>query len=102
MRTLVIGLASAVLLLVGAAWVHAQATPNRPPGIAAASWIAITDSVGIVITSTTAADRPAFQRFDGRTLGSLRANGRLMALHHGVWLEFDELGNTAPRVQPAH
>lgn len=97
-----IGIASTALLVGAVTWVRAQGAPNRPPGVAAANWIDITDSVGILITSTRSPDRRPFDGPDGRTSGTLRAEGRLMALHNGVWLEFDELGSRTPRILPAH
>jgi hypothetical protein len=48
-RMLVIGIAMAVVSLAGAAVVSGQMAPNRPPGVAANQWIAVSDRLGFVV-----------------------------------------------------
>jgi hypothetical protein len=81
--------------------VRAQSGTNRPPGVPIDNWIAISDSVGIVIDKIPPA--PNFYRFDpnqpgvlipglpddATSLGVLSSPGVLMAKRSGFWIRID-------------
>ncbi len=102
MKAALLGIVT-IALLAGVVWSQAQTPADRPPGVDAEQWIPLSDSVGIVIMSTTGAVPPAIVDRAPReeVFPFVRATGRLMARHNGQWLVFDELNSMEPRVHPA-
>jgi hypothetical protein len=101
MKTALLGIVT-IVLLAGVVWSRAQTPADRPPGVDPDRWIPLTDSVGIVVLSTTGGAPLVLRNFSPPVdipFGS--ATGRLMARHNGQWLAFDELGSTEARLHPA-
>ena len=94
-------LVTAACLIVAAA--AAQSNADRPPGVDENSWIPISDTAGIVLTS--AAGMPAGTRLrqsDVEAIVPLRSGtGILMVKHAGTWMRV-ELELPQPRLQPLH
>ena len=81
----------AFLLLIVSFWARAQ-SDDRPPGVPEDHWIAISESAGIVIASTT----PVVTRLDpnasavwGAAPSTRSFRGVLMAKHNGSWIRIE-------------
>jgi hypothetical protein len=89
-------LSAGILVFAG----KAQTGANRPPGVPLENWIAISDSVGIVLADLPRT--PTGYRFDfnqpgvpiplppgANSLGTRSLPGVLMAKHADVWVRID-------------
>jgi hypothetical protein len=89
-------------ILAMTTWVRAQAPGDRPPGVDEAGWVALSDTVGIVLVEVSfpsARDAPSGMP---RALASLpRSTGVLAVKVNGLWtrVEFPE---APPRVHPVY
>jgi hypothetical protein len=100
-------LSSAVVVLVAilamTSWVRAQAPSDRPLGVDEARWVAISDTVGIVLVDVSfTGAREALPSGMPRVLASLpRSTGVLAVKVNGLWtrVEFPE---APPRVHPVY
>ena len=90
--------AAACLIVAASA---AQSDADRPPDVDANSWIPISDTAGIALTSSRAVPAGVRLRPDAVVPQVLRSGtGILMVKNGGVWMRVD-LDLPQPRVHPA-
>ena len=92
-----------VAILAMITWARAQAPGDRPLGVDEDSWVAISDTVGIVLVDVSyTAARAALPSDLPRALSNLpRSTGVLMVKVNGLWTRA-ELAEPPPRVQPVY
>jgi hypothetical protein len=92
-----------VAIVVMTTWAKAQAPGDRPLGVDEDNWVAISDTVGIVLVDVSyTAARAALPSDVPRALSNLpRSTGVLVVKVNGVWTRA-ELAEPPPRVQPVY
>ena len=92
-----------VTILVITTWARAQAPGDRPSGVDEGSWVALSDTVGIVLVDVNfGSARSALPSGAPIELSVLpRSTGVLMVKVNGLWTRF-EWADAPHRVQPAY
>ncbi len=91
-----------VAILAITTWARAQAPGDRPPGVNEDSWIAISDTVGIVIVDIGYTARTALPSDLPRALSDVpQSTGVLMVKVNELWTRV-ELAEPPPRLQPVY
>ena len=92
-----------VAILAITTWARAQAPGDRPLGVDEGNWVALSDTVGIVLVDVDfGSARSALPSGVPIALSGLpRSTGVLMVKVNGLWTRF-EWADAPPRVQPAY
>jgi hypothetical protein len=91
-----------VAILAITTWARAQAPGDRPLGVDEDSWIAISDTVGIVIVDIGYTARTALPSDLPRALSDVpQSTGVLMVKVNELWTRV-ELAQPPPRLQPVY
>jgi hypothetical protein len=91
-----------VAILAITTWARAQAPGDRPLGVDEDSWIAISDTVGIVIVDIGYTARTALPSDLPRALSDVpQSTGVLMVKVNELWTRV-ELAEPPPRLQPVY
>jgi hypothetical protein len=100
-------LSSTIIVLVAilaiTTWARAQAPGDRPSGVDEGDWVALSDTVGIVLVDVNfGSARYTLPPGVPRELSGLpRSTGVLMVKVNGFWTRL-EWADAPPRVQPAY
>jgi hypothetical protein len=91
-----------VAVLVMTTWVRAQSQSDRPPGVDEGSWVAISDTVGLVLVDVSFVAHSATPSDIPRGLsGFPQSTGILMVEVNGLWTRV-EFAEAPARVRPLH
>jgi hypothetical protein len=91
-----------VAILAITTWARAQSPGDRPLGVDEDNWVAISDTVGIVIVDVSYTARTALPSDLPRALSNLpRSTGVLMVKVDELWTRV-ELAEPPPRVHPVY
>ena len=92
-----------VAVLAMTTWVRAQSQGDRPPGLDEDRWVAISDTVGLVLADVSFTPAPNALPSDIPRGLSLfpQSTGLLMVKVNGLWTRV-ELAEAPPRVQPLY
>ena len=91
-----------VTILAINTWARAQAPGDRPLGVDEDNWVAISDTVGIVIVDVGYATRTGLPSGLPRALSNFpRSTGVLMVKVNELWTRA-ELAEPPPRLQPVY